>query len=124
MKYTYKLIKQFNPDGSIWKWFRISLTPIGIESKISYVLASPKHLHLPYYIQEIKKLINNQRTKPLEIGTNEDINFEYDIPYDCIIVEKDWAYHPEEIKKYPEKKLETTELLEFLQIMTKELGID
>jgi hypothetical protein len=117
MKYPYNIIAQFNPNDYSRKSVLLILQPPGESSRISNILYVINNSYIPYYIQEVEKLINGQRTIPLEIHITDDSD--YDVPDEYILVEKDWTYSPEE----PEKKLETTELLTFLGIMKKELEV-
>jgi hypothetical protein len=119
MKYAYEIIKTHNEKLQLaGKNLKLILSGVGLRDGVCSVLYSLNYSYLPYYTQEITKLINNQRKEPLEIHISDDP--EYDIPDDYIIVEKDFAYHPDE----PEKKLETPQLLEFLHIMIKELNVN
>jgi hypothetical protein len=119
MKYIYAISKHVCPNLPIERFATI-LIP---DQHISYVLSTLNQTYIPYYIYQLKELINGKRHSPLSIYITDDET--YDAPAEYITVDKDWAkyegqYLEEEEKSIP---LETTELLEYLQIMQKELNL-
>jgi hypothetical protein len=127
LKLIHEIIEYKNPDGSLkGKSIFIQIRPIGMEDRISAVTAS-YHIKsfLPYYIQEIEKIIDGSREKPLTIDIDPDLD--YCIGTLEVHKEKAYAsiddYGNIEIDNPQTQTIETDQLLEFFKIMKKELGI-
>jgi hypothetical protein len=80
--------------------------------------------YLPYYIQEIQKILSGERKENLEMHVDEN----EDIGDDHILVTKEYVYFQEEYGTWdkglePVQGIEIDQLLEFLKIMKKELEI-
>jgi hypothetical protein len=80
--------------------------------------------YLSYYISEIEKLIKEERKEDLLIHTTDDPEDDNYALYQYVVVNKEFCFCPDEFvdMKFPNPRLETSELLGFLKFIKKELG--
>jgi hypothetical protein len=119
MKHAIKRITFKENNKVINRWYRLEFrNQIDIFGYLNYN-------YLSYYIQEIEKLIFGNRKKELHLWTTDDVESDDYTLGQYVIVNKDFCICPEEFveENWPNPKMETQQLLEYLKFIRTELGI-
>jgi hypothetical protein len=118
------IIEEFIQNGIILNE-KIFRSDYGNFWMIDDVINSINNIYLSYYIQEIEKLILGNRKKELHLWTTDDVESDDYTLGQYVIVNKDFCICPEEFveENWPNPKMETQQLLEYLKFIRTELGI-
>ena len=115
----YTIIKDNNHHKDLSSYYTYA------DDETNWVLANINFKYINYYIQEINNILENKRTNDLIIHVTDDEELSANIPDDYVVVNKFNVCAPEDQidSNFPNNKLSTIELKEFLEFIKKDQKI-